>query len=110
MGIRTRCDPAIELIEQAPGYELEPGDDMGLMLLFALKDNPTRAELERLCRELNTMAPEQADRCAEIVGVGLLGTDAYEIWRDLTSKIEESAASIRSSCAKKPSRKPKPEA
>lgn len=69
--------------------ELKPGDDMGLMLLFALKDNPTRAELERLCRELNTMPPELAKQYADIVGVGLFGTDAYEIWSDLMTKMEE---------------------
>ncbi|WP_205326672.1 hypothetical protein [Glycomyces sp. YM15] len=68
--------------------EFDPGDDMGFMLLFALKDNPTKAELEELWRAINTLAPELASQYADIVGVGLDGTEAYEIWRELM-KIED---------------------
>jgi hypothetical protein len=68
--------------------ELEPGDDMGLMLLFALSDRASREDLEHLWRAINTVPASLASQYADIVGVGLFGTDSYEIWRDLM-KIED---------------------
>ncbi|THV41311.1 hypothetical protein [Glycomyces buryatensis] len=68
--------------------ELEPGDDMGFMLLFALREKASRGDLEQLWREINTVPEDLAKLYADIVGVGLFGTDSYEIWSDLM-KIED---------------------
>lgn len=63
--------------------ELEPGDDMGLMLLFALSEKASKEDLEQLWRAINTISPERASQYADIIGVGLFGTDSYKIWSDL---------------------------
>lgn len=71
MGIRMRCDPAIELI------------DTGLGLLFALSDRATADDLGRVLEALAALPFEQAQRFVGIVDIGKYG-DGLAAWRTLT--------------------------
>lgn len=62
--------------------EIEPGDDLGLGLLFGLSDRATTADLKRSADGLAALPFEQAERFAGIVDIGMRG-DVAE-WRSIT--------------------------